>query len=101
MPKLWNLLLTVFLLAVAYVAIIALTYDGFCYGFSDGKSPCTFAEHFAGCNGWFWIALVLYFPHVFIVGGVIFYVNDFVYRVYVRMWTRRWIEKAGGEPIRQ
>jgi hypothetical protein len=99
MPKLWNVLLTVLLLAVAYVITIALTYDGFCYGFSDGKSPCSFAKYFAACHAWFWIVFVLYFPHVLIVGAVIFYVNDFAYRVYVRTRTRRWLEKAGEEPF--
>ena len=77
-------------LAVACVAGIALTYDGFCYGFSDGKSPCSFAEHFTATYPWFWILLVVYFPHVLIVGAVIFYVNNAIYRFVVRTRTRRW-----------
>jgi hypothetical protein len=97
MPKLWNLLLTVFLLVVAYFAIIALSYDGHCYGFSDGISPCSFIAYFAASLG-FEFLLIFYFPHIFIIGAGIFYANDVVYRFVVRTRTRRWLEKALDEP---
>jgi hypothetical protein len=87
MSKLWNLLFTVFFLAVAYVITIAVTHDG----------SSSFADHFGAFQAWFWIVLVLYFPHILIVGAVIFYVNDAVYRAFVRTRTRRWLEKAGVE----
>jgi hypothetical protein len=98
MPKLWNLLLTSLLLFVAYLATIALTYDGYCYGFTDGKSPCSFTEHFEANHAWFGFLLIFYLPHVVLVGCVVYFVNNAIYRAVVAVRARRWLREASDEP---
>ena len=89
MVKLWNVALTIFLLGVAYVATIAYVYDGYCYGFSDGKSPCSFAQHFESNHDWFGILLILYFPNILAVGACVYLVNDAIHRAFVARLLRQ------------
>ena len=96
MPKLWNLLLTVLLLGAAYVAFILVSYDGYCYGFTDGKTPCSVSRHFENNHAWLGFLVILYFPHVLVAGGIVFLVNDAVYRAVAKVRTLRWLR--GAEP---
>lgn len=97
MLKLWNVALTGVLLCAACFAWIASTYDGYCYGFTDGQTPCSFADYFDDNLGWASFLFIFYFPHFFIVGLLIYLVNDAVYRAVVQRRARRWLAKASDE----
>ena len=89
MLKLWNVVLTIILLGVGYVITVALAYDGYCYGFSDGKTPCSFAQHFENNHDWFGVLLILCFPNILAVGACVYLVNDAIYRAFVARSIRQ------------
>jgi hypothetical protein len=99
--KLSNLLLTAFWLGIACVAWLLLSYDGFCYGFYDGRTPCSLSRHWEETSGWLGFLLIVEFPYVFVAGSIVFFINDAVYRAVVEARARRWLreaEKDAGPP---
>jgi len=85
MPKLWNAALTGFFLYAMFVTCIALTYDGFCYGFTDGKAPCSFLTYVIDNHAWLGFLIPYYFPCLVVVGALIYFTNDAVYGIVTRL----------------
>ena len=80
LPFLPNLAVTATLLLVAFWTMVALDYEGYCYGFSDGKTPCTFAEHARDSLGWFNALSFITLPLTALFGTVVFAANSVLYR---------------------
>jgi hypothetical protein len=58
----------------------------------DGKESCSLAQHIESNLAWFPLLLVYFFPHIVAVGGIVYFVNDAVYRAVVQRRVRRWLE---------
>jgi hypothetical protein len=84
LPASLNLAVTAAELFVAYWTMVVRDYDGFCHGFSDGKSPCSFAEHVSDSNGWFMALSFITVPLTLITGAVLWAANGALYRVASR-----------------
>lgn len=94
MAKLLNVALTCFLLAAALFAWLASAYDGYCYGFMDGMWSCSFAEHIEANLAWLPFMSFYFFPHVFIIGYIVYSVNGAIYRAVAEWRARRWLQAA-------
>lgn len=84
LPASLNFVLTAAELFIAYWTIVVRDYSGFCYGFSDGKSPCNFAEHVRDSNGWFMALSFITVPMMLVTGALLSAGNGAVYRVATR-----------------
>lgn len=84
LPASLNVVLTAAELFVAYWTSVVQSYDGFCYGFSDGKSPCSFAEHARDSHGWLMALSFITVPMALLAGAALSAVNGAVYRVAIR-----------------
>jgi hypothetical protein len=70
-----NVLLTIVILLAGYWSMLLLAYDGYCYGFTDGKWPCSFSEHAGDNNNWFFALAPFTFPFSFVVAVTVFLLN--------------------------
>jgi hypothetical protein len=71
-------------LCAAYGALVFFSYDGHCYGFSDGKTPCSFWEHADDQNGWLPFMVIFYAPVLGYIGGALWALNFVAWRVLTR-----------------
>ena len=99
MARFLNVVLTCGLLAAALFVWLASIYDGYCYGFTDGMWSCSLADHVEANLAWLPFMLFYFFPHVFIIGYIVYSVNGAIYRAVLQRRVRRWLEAASVEDV--